>query len=195
MKNTILLCIVLAVFTACSSDPDLPKPRGYPRVVYPTKAYQPFRDAYCGFTFEYPKYAKILKDSLFFEEKTANQCWFNLYYPDFDATVHCSYYPITSRKLFDKFTNDAYTLAGKHNVKADYINEINIKNPNNVVGIVFDLSGPAASPFQFYLTDSTQNFLRGALYFNTQVRPDSLAPVLDFLKTDIMRMVETFQWQ
>lgn len=195
MKNILFACVVIVVFVACGTDPDLPKPRGYPRVIYPERAYQPFVADYCGFTFEYPTYAQIQKDTLFFEEKPADECWFNIYYPAFDATVHCSYYPIPNRKRFDQLTNDAFTLVGKHNIKADYINEISVKNPNGVVGVVFDLTGPAASPFQFYLTDSTSNFLRGALYFNTQSRPDSLAPVFDFLKTDIMHLVETLKWR
>ena len=82
-----------------------------------------------------------------------------------------------------------------HNKKANYIEEQGIRLPNGASGFIFNIEGPAASPLQFFLTDSTRHFLRGALYFNTSVNPDSLAPVLDFVKKDIFHMIETFEWK
>jgi len=64
-----------------------------------------------------------------------------------------------------------------------------------VYGIVYNVEGPAASPYQFFVTDSTHHFLRGALYFNTQARPDSLAPVAAFMKADVNRLIETLKWK
>lgn len=188
----LLACVLLPA--GCEEPVYTPKPRAYPRVVYPTRAYQPFDRSYCAFTFEYPRYATIEQDTAFFDDKPANTCWFNVYFPDFNARVHCSYYPVTGRSSFDKLVADAHELANKHNLKANYIDEFRIEKPNHVSGFCFNIEGPAASPFQFYLTDSTRHFLRGALYFNTQARPDSLAPVFDFLKQDIMQMVNTFSW-
>ena len=96
---------------------------------------------------------------------------------------------------FEKLRNDAFSLANKHNIKANYIDELPIEKPNGVRGFVFNIEGPVASPFQFYLTDvEDQHFLRASLYFNTQARPDSLAPVLDFVKTDLMHLINTFEW-
>ena len=94
----------------------------------------------------------------------------------------------------EKLHSDAFTLAGKHNIKADYIDEIKIQKPNHVSGFLFDIEGAAASPFQFYLTDSTKHFMRGSLYFNTESRPDSLQPVFEFMKKDIMHLINTFEW-
>jgi len=53
----------------------------------------------------------------------------------------------------------------------------------------------AASTYQFYLTDSTSNFLRGALYFDLVPNNDSLSPVIDFLKADIEQMITSFRWK
>jgi len=197
LKFLLIIGLTLASFTIQSCGEEViysPKPRAFPKVDYPEKAYQPFDKEYCTFTFDYPEYANIEQDTLFFEEQTAHPCWFDITIPSLDARIHCSYYPITKENPFDKLNGDAFDLANKHNLKANYIDDLVIQKPNGVSGIAFNLEGEVASPFQFYLTDSTTHFLRGALYFNTQSRPDSLAPVKDFVKTDIMHLINTFEW-
>ncbi len=52
----------------------------------------------------------------------------------------------------------------------------------NIYGTYYSIDGNTASSIQFFLTDSTKNYLRGALYFNEQPRQDSIQPVLDFSK-------------
>jgi gliding motility-associated lipoprotein GldD len=192
---SIALCFLfLLSIIACEEPVFTPKPRGFPRVEYPVTEYQLFDKNYCNFTFEYPKYAQIVQDTSFFNEKPANDCWFEVYVPQFDAHIHCSYYPITKENPFSKLYNDAFVLADKHNIKADYIDQIRIEKKKGISGFLFDIQGPAASPFQFFLTDSTKHFMRGALYFKTAARPDSLRPVAEFMKNDIMQMINTFEW-
>ena len=196
IKNIYLwVGLLFCLLASCEEPIFTPKPRGFPRVDFPAKSYQPFDKNYCRFVFDYPTYAQIQQDTNFFQEKPANPCWFDVVFPAFDGRIHCSYYPIRTRKDFDKHTEDAFKLAGKHNVKANFIDELRVEKPNHVSGFVFDIDGPAASPFQFYLTDSTHHFLRGAVYFNTQSRPDSMAPVLDFIKKDVMQIINTFEWR
>ena len=195
------LLIVLSVFgvvltSGCDEEVPVPKPRAYPRVIYPAKAYQPFDASYCAFTFDQPVYAKVEQDTTFFEGKPASDCWFNLTVPQLSAKIYCSYYDIHSRKDLDEYVADAFELTNKHNIKANYIDEIAIHRPaDRVHGVVFEVEGAAASSYQFFLTDSTRHFLRGALYFDTQTRPDSLAPVIKFMKADLNRMVETLKWK
>ena len=193
-KYLAFLIVGILIFQSCEEVIYSPKPRAFPKVVYPEKVYQPFDKDYCKFTFEYPKYALIEQDTLFFNEKPSDPCWFDIIMPAFKARIHCSYYPIDQINTFEKLNNDAYDLAHKHNLKANSIDDLVIKKPNGVSGVVFNLEGAVASPFQFYVSDSTTHFLRGALYFNTQSRPDSLAPIKDFVKTDIMHLVNTFEW-
>jgi gliding motility-associated lipoprotein GldD len=83
----------------------------------------------------------------------------------------------------------------EHNKKATFIDEVRFEKPNSVSGFIFNLEGPVATPFQFFMSDSTEHFLRGALYFNTQIRPDSLAPLYEFVKQDISHMINTFAWR
>ena len=186
---------LLLTLTACSDFVEVPKPRAYPKVVYPKKEYVLFDKAYCDFTFEVPKYSVIEQDTLFFEEKAKDDCWFNIKVPELSAQIYCSYYPVSSRARYDELVADAFTMASKHNIKASYIEEIPVHRAEaNVHGIIFQIQGPAASYYQFFVSDSTSNFLRGALYFNTQSRPDSLAPVIDFMRADLDHLIETIKW-
>lgn len=188
-----LFFIVLTLFS-CQETITLPKPRAYPKIEFPEKKYVPFDENYCHFTFERPSYTLVEQDTAFFDEKPIDPCWFNLYYPDFNCRIYCSYYPISPENPFSKLNKDAFNLAMEHNQKATYIDEVKFEKPNNVSGFIFDLEGPVATPFQFYMTDSTTHFLRGALYFNTQIRPDSLEPLYDFVKEDVSHMINTFAW-
>lgn len=189
------LMMLAICWAGCDGYVEVPKPRAYPRVDYPKKAYKPFDETYCGFTFDQPVYATIEHDTTYFDEKAKDDCWFNITVKQLNAKIFCSYYPVHDRAGFDELVKDAFELTNKHNVKASYIDEIQIERPEDkVYGVVFDVQGPAASSYQFFLTDSVRNFVRGALYFNTEVRPDSLAPVVNFMREDLDRLVETLKW-
>jgi len=185
---------MLSLF-ACQDFTPVPKPRAYPKVVYPEKVYKAFDESYCNFSFEQPAYAAIEHDTTFFDEKAKDDCWFNITVKELNAKIFCSYYPIRSRKDFDEMVKDAFEMTNKHNVKASYIEELQVsRKKDQVYGVVFNVEGPAASSYQFFLTDSTKHFLRGALYFNTEIRPDSLEPVIDFMREDLDHLVNTLKW-
>ena len=194
--NRFSLLLFFAFFLSSCGDapPPTPKPRAFPRVQYPEKAYQQFDKDYCSFTFEYPEYAEVQQDKNFFDEAPPHPCWFDIYFKDFDSRLYLSYAPISSKENWEDLRNDAFNLADWHNKKASYIDEMLIQKENGVSGVLFLIEGHAASPAQFYLTDSTNHFLRASLYFNSEVRPDSMAPVYKFLEADIIRMIETFEW-
>lgn len=197
VKIAVVGCLMALLMMACGNGGDyIPKPRTYPRVFYPEKAYQPFDASYCNFTFEQPKYAQIVQDADFFGEEPPSECWFDIYFPAFNGKIHCSYIPIDKKKnTLTKLVDDSYKLAFKHTSKASSIGEEAIYRPdNNVFGIVFPLEGSVASPYQFFVTDSTTHYLRGSLYFNTTPNPDSLMPVVNFVKEDLYHMLETFEW-
>ncbi|WP_246141777.1 gliding motility lipoprotein GldD [Phaeodactylibacter luteus] len=197
--SRMILLVILplsAMLAGCEDEPPLtPKPRAFPKVDYPEKRYQEFDKDYCAFTFEYPVYAEVQQDTSFFEELPPHPCWFDLYFPAFESRLYCSYAPINSPAEWEGLRRDAFNMADWHNKRANYIDEIIISNQEaGVGGVAFVMEGPSASPFQFFLTDSTSHFLRGALYFNTEVRPDSMAPIYEFIEADLLRMIETFEW-
>lgn len=191
-------CGLLIFVYACTDDlPPVPKPRSYPRVEYPVRDYERLGADFCPFTFERPASATVVRESSYFDDLPADSCWFNLRLaPQLNGTLHFSYYPITSHTQWEGLRDEAFELVGVHNQRASDIQEIVIhRDSARVHGVAFDIAGPAASPFQFFLTDSSSHFLRGALYFQTQPNPDSLNPVIDYVKEDIFRIVETLEWR
>lgn len=187
-----LLAIVLS---ACQQEVPLPKPRGYPKVDYPARGVRSYSDAGCPFAFEYPSYARVVRDTLNAKKAADNPCWFDLYVPAFDCRLYCSYYEIGQGKTLEELTSDAFELADWHTKKANYIDETPISRPPDMRGLVFTMDGPAATPFQFFLTDEKKHFFRGVLYFNTTINPDSLAPLYAFVRKDLDHLVETFTWK
>ena len=184
-----LFWVLLIVFSSCQNN-YVPKPRGYYRIDFPAKEYRSL-DTNFPYTFMYPVYSKILPDP----SKLAEPYWINILYPAFHAQLHISYKPI--RNNLKVFLEDARTLVNKHIPKANAINQREfINEQEKVYGLVYDIRvSEAAYVCQFYLTDSVSNFVRGALYFNLAPNNDSLAPVIDFLKQDIEKMINTFRWK
>ena len=197
MSRLSVMLFVLMLFITCANEPVIvPKPRIYPKIEFPAKNYIPFISPSCPFEMEIPSYFEFVKDSSSFEIKPNSFCWFDLRCESLNASYHLSYLPIESRASYDELVSDAFELVDKHNVKANYRRERLVSLSNkNLYGLIFEIDGPVASPFQFYLTDSTHHFLRGSLYFKTKVNQDSLAPALLFIKNDFEHMLETFSWK
>ncbi len=188
MIRSILPVFILSLAgIGCQHSSGSPKPRAYPRVEYPNRKYIEYTLDECLFRFEYPDYAEINQK----EEK----CWFDLFMPAFGARLHCSYVPVESRVKFDDLVSDAYVIASRINERANYMEEARIINPQGVSGLSLQWSGPAASPVHFFLTDSTQHFFKAALYFDSKVKPDSLEPIVKFIREDIDHMISTFDWK
>ena len=182
----------LFCLAACKGTPEYsPKPRGYYRIYFPKRVYQQYK-AGCPYTFTYPGYAMVEQD----KAAGAKPCWINLQIPQFNATLHLSYQPITSKKIFNELIEDAHKLAFKHTVKATGIDEARIYYPDRkVYGLYYTIDGNAASAVQFYLTDSVHHYLRGALYFNESPQFDSIQPVLNFVKKDVDVLIKTLRWK
>ena len=196
MKNKNLLIIslsffVMIYFVSCGDSGDyVPKPQGYLRLDLPQKKYLVFDSTY-PYTFEYPIYAKVSTD----KERLSEPFWINIEFPKFKGKINISYKKINHN--LTKYADDAYKLAMKHISKASNIEDerINVKE-HNVYGIVYNIEGEGtASAYQFFISDSTSNFVRGALYFNIKPNNDSLAPVIDFIKQDIQHLIKTFKWK
>jgi gliding motility-associated lipoprotein GldD len=179
---------------ACNSD-YTQKPRGYYNIELPKKSYQLFDKPGYPYSFEYPVYGNIVRDSLFFEKQPENPYWINIDFPQFNGRIHISYKEIGKNK-FDSLVNDAYTLSYKqHTYRASSIKPEPFTTPTGVEGVFFTLKGNAATSTQFFATDSVKHFLRGALYFGVTPNEDSLAPVNQFLREDLMHLINTLKWK
>ena len=191
--STILVFLIgiflLSSLTGCDDD-YIPKQRAYFRITLPEKKYERFTSSTCPFSFDKPVYANVVPD----KEQKSEPCWFNVEFPDFKGTLYLSYKPVHND--LKKYIEDSRTLSMKHISKASGLQEQEIENESkNVYGIYYNVKGNAASSVQFYLTDSTSNFIRGALYFYAVPNPDSLAPVLSFVKADVLHLIESFSWK
>jgi len=180
----ILLCIIL--FCSSCRKNYIPKPHGYFRIDFPEKEYKSYESSY-PYLFDYPQYTKIV-------DYNKDSAWINIIYPENNAIIHLTYKVINNN--IANYLEETRNFVYKHTLKADAISETPFLNyEKKVYGMLYDIKGNAASSINFFVTDSSSNFLRGALYFNTSPNKDSLAPVVDFIRSDIVNLMETFEWK
>lgn len=195
IKNNYYLLLFFAahlIISGCSnSESGTPKPRLYPRVDFPERKYHVFNA--CNFEFEYPDYAEIKKEKTYFDTDAPNDCWYNLFFKSYNDTLYLTYYPFNNKNEFEKLIEDSYDLVSKHDVKASGRKEIPVKL-KTAGGMLFKIEGNVASHTQFFLTDSTRNFIRGSLYFNNKVNTDSMQVIQDFIDEDIEHLIHSFKW-
>jgi gliding motility-associated lipoprotein GldD len=187
------LSTVVLVFAAACNSPYIPKQAGYFKIPLPEKKYVTFNEPSYPYTFEYPAYANIVKDTTFFESTPENPYWINIDFPQFAGRIYMSYKGMGRHKL-EQLVDDAYKMTNKHTIKASGIEDSLIRN-NQVTGVFFKVEGDVATANQFFLTDSTRHFVRGALYFDATPNEDSLRPVNDFLVADMRHLINTFRWK
>lgn len=178
----------------CNSDYTAGKKKGYFKIEFPEKKYQVFQQTGYPYSFEYPVYAQVIKDSTFFDDK-AGDWWINIDVPKLDGRIYISYKEIGSKNNFDSLRNDAYKMATKQHISISTgITDSLIKTPHGIGGLYYSLEGNTATANQFFLTDTTRHFLRGALYFDAAPNADSLGIVNDFLKKDLLHLINTLKW-
>lgn len=197
-------------FTACNS-PFTNKRTGYFKISFPEREYQSFDRPDFPYAFEYPVYAEITRDSSYFDDD--DPYWINVDFPTFNGRIFLSYKEIGGKShyrvragdgkyrdsvavnQFDQLVKDAYNLSFKNDIKAYSIDDSLMKTPDGLTGIYFKLTGNVATANQFFLSDTTQHFIRGALYFNTTPNEDSLSVVNDFLEVDLKHLINTMHWK
>lgn len=188
-KLSVGLFLILGLFSC--EQTWLPKPPGYNRIDLPPHSYQQLGAEY-PYLFEFSEASKVEQDSFNLGEKT----WINLHYPELGAKVHLTYKRIDGKNVdFKRLSNDAFKLTAKHQVKAYGIQEGVLLTPNGYTAVVAELKGEVPTQFQFFVTDSTAHFLRGALYFNTAMKNDSLAPVIEYIKIDMTNLMNSVKFK
>jgi gliding motility-associated lipoprotein GldD len=211
-KHSFLIIAAVIFLAACNST-YTSKKKGYFKVDFPEKKYVLFDEPGFPYSFEYPVYAKIVKDSTYFDANPENEYWRNVDFTQFNAKIFLSYKQIGGKALYkikkadgtykdslgvneyDRMINDAFNLTNKNDDIATSKRDSLFKTANNITGLMFRLGGNAATQRQFFMTDTTKNFLRGALYFYATPNADSVKPVVDFLQTDIDHLISTFKWK
>jgi len=173
---------------SCGGNP-IPRPYGYFRVNLPAQTYRTIDTLNLPYSFDLPNNVKLIN-----RPAKGEEFWIDLYYPQLNASVYCSYKPVKGNLI--NLLEDTRRIVYKHSIKADGIGEqVFDSEERNVHGILYDLKGNTASSVQFVLTDSTHHFFRGALYFNNVPNKDSIAPMSNYVRKDIIRIMESFKWK
>jgi gliding motility-associated lipoprotein GldD len=193
LRSLLILALALLLSSgACTAD-YTPRPRGWNRLDLPRPAYRILQGDH-PYAFEVSRYARELRDSSGFAVNKPH--WINIYYPRFRATIQLTYEDLHNQPArLQSLIADARKLTSKHEIKASGIREQVLTTATGLTADVFDLSGEVPSQFQFYTTDSTRHFLRGALYFRSAVANDSLAPVIQFIRADAVRLLNTLKFR
>ena len=217
VKNTLGIPSVFLLFFfvlpgGCNST-YTSKKKGYYKVDFPERQYIKFDKPGFPYSFEYPVYAKVVRDSTYPDSNPENPYWVNIDFPSFNGKIFISYKAIggtsiykvknpegryrdsIGKNTFQNMVNDSYNLSYKNDIKANSIEDSVMHTPNHITGIFFRLSGNVATAKQFFLSDTLHNFLRGALYFDATPNEDSLRPVNDFLEEDMKHIINTLQWK
>lgn len=190
IRNIILLILVGITTVACHNEDYSPKPRGFHRIIFPEKIYKQIETG-CPYSFDIPTYSSLVVDN----SSNAKPCWKNLDFPQFNAKLHLSYFEIGPNSTFQQLTEDARTFAFKHTAMASAIEQQAISLPKqNVYGLEYHIQGNTASNYQFFISDKSKHYLRGALYFNEKPHLDSIQPVLKFIEQDISHLIHTTKW-
>ena len=191
MRLIPIAAIAACLLVGCGDDP-LPKPKAELRLEYPTPKYHETEIAALPFTFEKNDFAQPISSIKY--DRNSGTIGVNVEYPSMKGTIYLTYKPVS-----DNLTNllrDAQELTQKHVSKADEIAEqVYVSPEKNTFGMFYEVGGNAASQSQFYLTDSTNHFLNGSLYFYAKPNFDSLYPAAVYLKNDIRHIMETLKWK
>lgn len=184
MRFCIAIIALSVGLVSCGERPT-PKPEGYFRIALPDTSYDTLRTS-CPYQFQVNEVARW---------RPKDSCWGDLIYPGLHATFQFTYKSVQRHKI-DTLLNEAHTMAYEHTVRASAIEENLVYDDSaRVFGLIYRLKGNAATPLQFFITDSTQHFLRGALYYYASPNADSLRPVNRFMEKELHHMLETFRWK
>ncbi|WP_397445328.1 gliding motility lipoprotein GldD [Polaribacter sp. R77954] len=186
MRNIFFLFSLLSfVFFLFSCNEDvLPKPKAYLSLEYPKKSYEQLK-------LERPYTFDISKSTTIIDDKNN---WLKIKYPNLKASIDITYRPVENN--LKELLTEAEKLVFKHAVKAEQIIPKDFMNSkNNVFGSLYEITGNAASHLQFHVTDSTNHFIKGSLYFYAKPNYDSILPAVAYIKSDVLKLIETTKWK
>ena len=179
----VFILLFLIIFFSCKKD-ILPKPKAYLSLIYPENTYEDLK-------LSRPYNFKVSKMATIINEKNN---WLSINYPKLKASIDITYRPLKNN--IRELLTEAEKLVFKHTAKADLIIPQDfINKETRVFGSIYEITGNAASQIQFHVTDSTNNFIKGSLYFYAKPNYDSILPAVNYIKEDILHLIETLKWQ
>lgn len=188
----LLVCLVAISLYSCGGEQAFtPKPKGFPRINLPAQEYQTLEGDY-PYHFEFSKSAIIQKDTFL----NAEPYWIIIYYPELESRIQLTYKNFNGdMSRLKSHIDDSYRLAAKHQVKATEQIDNVVTYADDVKAITMEIKGEVPSHFQFFTTDTTKHFLRGATYLTEPTFNDSLKPVVDYMKLESEHLLKTLNWK
>ena len=179
------ICILLGIILLASCTKEtLPKPKAYLSLEYE-------KMGYTKLSLERPYSFEVLENALLKDEP---RNWLKIQYPTLKASLDVTYRTVENN--LRELLMESEKLVFKHTVKAEQIvSDDYVNAEKRVFGTLYEITGNAASQIQFHITDSTHHFIKGALYFKTKPNYDSVLPAVDFIKKDILHLMETLEWK
>lgn len=188
MKKLKLL-VLLPLLVSCTESELIPKPPTYLRLELPDHEYNAVIDD-CPYSIHLPE-IYTAKPAIDNGVKTCNK---DIDLGPLNGIIHFSYIEMTNP--LSEYVNFVNDKVDEHKIMATSIKDKQfLREEDSVFCTFFELQGNVASPFQFYLTDSTSRFVSGVVYFNSRPNYDSLRPTLDYLKIDLDHLINTFKWE
>ena len=183
MKKFSVQIILIALIISCVGKPIKPKPKSMLNLKYPLPTYI-VRKSKCQYSLKINRYSNFI---------SSDECRDKIIYPNLKGTIYLTYKKINNN--FDSLLSDAYSMPLKHVRKAVGIPEkVFINRRNKTYGSIFKIVGNAASQVQFFLTDSLNHFIFGALYFYKRPNYDSIMPAVNYIGDDISKLMESIKW-
>ena len=190
-KNTLVVVVVLLfVFSSCGdNEMHIPKPPTYLKLELPNHDYVRYSND-CPYEFDVSKMFNV-KDVF---NDSVKSCHKEIELGELNGVINFSFIDmVESLSMYVNYSNDK---VDEHKIKAVEILDTRIiREKDSVFGTFFELKGDVATHFQFYLTDSTSRFVSGVVYFNSVPNYDSLKPSIDYLRVDLLKIINTFNWK
>lgn len=221
MKRLLIIIAAAGCLLAACHNDYTPKPQAYLRIDMPEHAYWlvdtlptsingqtlpsvvlPFRleaNDSAQLTLKKPRQvATFMADGSIKPDRIKyDEVWLDINYPQWNSVIFLTYKALNGPEDLRGQIDTSSRMLEKHYTFTSGVEEQGYEDAENkVYGTVYYLKGSrVASTCQFWLTDSTRHFLRGALFLNVTPNNDSLAPVIDYMQADVEHLVETLRWR
>lgn len=189
MKIKFAFVLLILVLTNSCKDNEIliPRPLANLRVEFPERVYTE-TSLSCPYQFGLASYMTPNPTS------SENPCHLDISLGQFNGMLHLSYVPVKDN--LPELVAYSIDKVREHQVKASAIQDsLIISQEHRVYGTFYEFYGNSATPFQFHFTDSLQHFIRGTVYFNATPNFDSIYPVLQYVREDLIHIITSNRWQ
>lgn len=177
-----IIFLALIVFS-CNNNVNLPKQKAYFAPEFEIPTYKKI-SLDCNYSFNINSQASI---------NNIKNCNYEIYYKNLNAKIFIN--QIVLSNSIETVLNTFNQKINENSRLSDQIIQSNYVNiDKKIYSKLYSFVGNSPSNIQFYVTNQTDKFLTGSLFFETEPNYDSLFPYIDYIRNDIKKMVDSFRW-